>query len=112
MTDITTKVRERYGVADLTNRIKFGAHDDRGRGSDAERRSACSTRPVPYLGHPRHRGIGRRRRIRVIDPGVGSRCGISGPARYLAATFGCKVTGCDLSPGFNDAAASADKGSF
>jgi SAM-dependent methyltransferase len=27
-----------------------------------------------------------------------------GPARYLAATFGCKVTGVDLSPAFIDAA--------
>ncbi len=31
-------------------------------------------------------------------------CGIGGPARYLAATFGCKVTGVDLRPGFIDAA--------
>jgi SAM-dependent methyltransferase len=37
---------------------------------------------------------------RVLDLGWG----IVGPARYLAATFGCKVTGIDLNPAFLDAA--------
>lgn len=36
----------------------------------------------------------------VVD--IGS--GVGGPARYLAATFGCRVTGIDLTPAFSAAA--------
>ena len=43
---------------------------------------------------------GIERASRVLD--VGS--GIGGPARYLAATYGCRVTGIDLSPSFVAAA--------
>nr|WP_294508461.1 methyltransferase domain-containing protein [uncultured Rhodopila sp.] len=41
----------------------------------------------------------------VID--IGS--GIGGPARYLAATFGCRVTGVDLTPAFVAAATGLTK---
>lgn len=44
-----------------------------------------------------------------LSPGPGHHLldigsGIGGPARYLASTFGCRVTGVDLTQGFVDAA--------
>ena len=44
--------------------------------------------------------VGVETNARVLD--IGS--GLGGPARYLAATFGCQVTGIDLSQSFVDAA--------
>ena len=104
MTDTTNKVLEHYSATGLTNRIKSAlaaiTPDDqpltvaqlapldqfhtRGILATAELATAAALEPS----------------IRVLDLG----CGIGGPARYLAAAFGCKVTGVDLSPGFIDAA--------
>ena len=98
MTDTATKVREHYSPTDLTNRIKsalstitdegqtlsvaqfapFDQFHTRGILATAELAAAARLEPS----------------TRVLDLG----CGIGGPARYLAATFGCKVTGVDLSP--------------
>lgn len=41
-------------------------------------------------------GLGLEPGVSVLDVG----CGLGGPARYLAAAFGCQVTGIDLNPGF------------
>ncbi|MGD1095229.1 MAG: class I SAM-dependent methyltransferase [Bryobacteraceae bacterium] len=104
MTDINTKVRAHYSATNLTNRIKsvlapimpedqtltvaqlapLDQFHTRGILATAELAAAAGLEPS----------------TRVLDLG----CGIGGPARYFAATFGCKVTGLDLSPEFIDAA--------
>src|SRR5262249_49186465 len=104
MTGTIAKVREHYSATSLIDRIKSAlaaiAPDDqtltvsqlapldqfhtRGILATAELAAAAALEPS----------------TRVLDLG----CGVGGPARYLAASFGCNVTGVDLSPGFIDAA--------
>jgi Methylase involved in ubiquinone/menaquinone biosynthesis len=104
MTKTTTKMREHYSAASLTGRIKSAlatvAPDDQ----------TLTVAQLAPLDQFHIRGIlataelansaGLEPSARVLDLG----CGIGGPARYLAATFGCKVTGVDLSSGFVDTA--------
>ncbi len=104
MTDTTTKVHEHYNATALTSRIKSALLTIV---PEAQTLTVAQLAPLDQF---HTRGIlataelasaaGIEPSNRVLDIG----CGIGGPARYLAATFGCKVTGVDLSPGFIDAA--------
>ena len=104
MTDINNKVREHYSATNLTNRIKSAL------ATVAPEGQLLTVAQLAPLDQFHTRGIlatselataaGIQPSMRVLDIG----CGIGGPARYLAATFGCNVNGIDLSPGFIDAA--------
>jgi len=104
MTDTTTKVREQYSAMGLIDRIKPAL------ATLAPEGQTLTVVQLAPLDQFHTRGIlataelataaGLEPSTRVLDIG----CGIGGPARYLAATFGCQVIGVDLSSSFVDAA--------
>jgi sarcosine/dimethylglycine N-methyltransferase len=104
MTNALDGVREHYRATGLTGRLKsalavFGPED-----------RPLTLQQLGALDHFHTRGLaatadlaqlaGISADMSVLD--VGS--GVGGPARFLAATYGCRVTGVDLSEPFVDAA--------
>ena len=104
MTDVLDDVRDHYRATGLTERLKtalmaLGPEDQR-----------LTPQQLAALDQFHTRGLaattelaklaGITADMSVLD--VGS--GVGGPARFLAATYGCRVTGVDLSEPFVDAA--------
>jgi sarcosine/dimethylglycine N-methyltransferase len=104
MTDGLDGVREHYRATGLTERLKtaitaLGPEDQRltsqqlGALDQFHTRGLAATAELAKL-------AGITADMSVLD--VGS--GVGGPARFLAATYGCRVTGVDISEPFVDAA--------
>jgi sarcosine/dimethylglycine N-methyltransferase len=104
MTDLIDGVRDHYRATGLTERLKLaltvlGPPDQRltpqqlGALDQFHTRGLAATAELAQL-------AGITAEMSVLD--IGS--GVGGPARFLAATYGCRVTGVDLSEPFVDAA--------
>lgn len=104
MTDVLDGVRDHYRATGLTERLKAALA---GLGPEDQRLAPQQLAPLDQF-HTRGLAAtaelaslaGIAAGMAVLD--VGS--GIGGPARFLAATYGCRVTGVDLSEAFVDAA--------
>ena len=104
MTDVLDGARDHYRATGLTERLKtalaaFGPDEQR-----------LTPEQLANLDQFHTRGLaatvelaklaGITARMSVLDAGSG----VGGPARFLAATYGCRVMGVDLSEPFVDAA--------
>src|SRR5260221_9418385 len=104
MTDVLDDVRDHYRATGLTERLKtaLAAHGPEGPGLPPEQLGALDQFHTRGLAATAELAglAGITADMSVLD--VGS--GVGGPARFLAATYGCRVTGVDLSEPFVDAA--------
>lgn len=104
MTDVLEGVRDHYRASGLTERLKtaltaFGPEDQRLEPQQLAALDQFHTRGLAATADLA-KLAGITADTSVLD--VGS--GVGGPARFLAATYGCRVTGVDLSEAFVEAA--------
>jgi sarcosine/dimethylglycine N-methyltransferase len=104
MTDVHDGVRDHYRATGLTERLKaalkaLGPEDQRLTPEQLGALDQFHTRGLAATAEPAKLAEISAESL-VLD--VGS--GVGGPARFLAATYGCRVTGVDLSEPFVDAA--------
>ena len=105
-------VLNHYGTADLTERVDQALKQA---GLDAGGLTWSDLTPLDQF---HVRGLAATKELAEglsLEPGstaIDVGCGLGGPARYLAATHGCRVTGIDLSRPFTDVARTLDRTSW
>ncbi|MDX8458902.1 class I SAM-dependent methyltransferase [Mesorhizobium humile] len=104
MTDELDRVRDHYRATGLTDRLKtalavFGSEEQRLKPEQLATLDQFHTRGLAATAELANLAV-IDADMSVLD--VGS--GVGGPARFLEATYGCKVTGLDLSEPFVEAA--------
>jgi len=103
-TDVLDGVRDHYRAAGLTERLKtalsaFGPEDQRLTPQQLAGLDQFHTRGLAATAElAKLTGIAADTSVLDVGSGVG------GPARFVAASYGCRVTGVDLSEPFVDAA--------
>jgi sarcosine/dimethylglycine N-methyltransferase len=104
MTDVLDGVRDHYRATGLTQRLKtvlaaLGPEDRRLTPQQLSALDQFHTRGLAATAElAKLAGITADKSVLDVGSGVG------GPARFMAATYGCRVTGVDLSEPFVDAA--------
>jgi len=100
MGETTSDVSRHYGRGGLVDRLLAALTEA---GKDIDHLTIGDLAPVDEF-HSRRR-LATEELARLLAPTAADRVidigsGIGGPARYLATTYGCKVSGVDLTPEF------------
>lgn len=98
------RVEDHYASADIAERVIATLRAVEGAGV------AVTPDALAPIDHFHGRGVrATEELVALLNPAAGEHvldigCGIGGPARWIAARFGCTVTGIDLTPEFCEAA--------
>lgn len=102
-------VTRQYTTSNLLERVLEGL---RAVGKDPDNLAVADLAPVDHfhtLGLSATTGLADAAGLKQGDEVLDAGCGLGGPARTLAGTYGCRVTGIDLAPGFCEAAAELNR---